>query len=1163
MQFALDTFASGIQHADLVRRLNRTFRVAEGFFRGFERDEESAFVFRYGVNMGGNTITGLPLTPTLDSEAVSKAYLDASTSSLILEDISDVTFTGLADGDILRRVSGQWVNVVPSTQLDDFVPDRSLGQKKVLAGMWVPEIVGALPVLPDANYPSGAVVVLTTDNKLYRTDGSTWTAAVPAADISGEIVGTQISNLAISTPKLAANAVTAAKVYSGAVEADKIQAGNIAVGAIGADHIQAGAIDVSKLAVVSAVTIRAALAPTTRPDGSALEDGDVWIDTDDGDAPYTWDTAPVTPLWVRTYTRIDGGNIVTGTIDANRIAAVNLSAIQANVSSLSAITADLGIITSGWMGNDAPGAAGLTAAIRLSGTTALPATNYIDFTATTTAPFIKHDGLTLLADGTATFSGDLSGVTGTFTTLTSIGPGPRVSVISSLVGAGDTEINASEIWFYSGDSGLATNTVQGKIISEYTGKSMAFHAAGSPPDVNLRLLNAGGADAFGQWDFKTTPTVNGTALGTAVNSVKDPAAANQVYASTAAGAGNHGWVNQIAASALPGVALRSDAAAIMSAYTSRIRFRSNTDIATINGSQASLEVYQDTAGTDAFMAFHISGDFAAYFGLDGTINDFVVGGWSMGAVANRVWHAGNFDPTTKANLSGATFSGAITSEAASAYRAIKAKSGGYYADLFANSNSALGGLLTGGSMAFYVAGGNVEAIRISSTGNLGIGTSDIEAWHTSYHVLDWGGAAIMNQEAASHYVQGAWHNGTSWLYRANSTAATLYRQYVGGHDFYVAPASSTTEIDTVITWTTALSLANSGAATFGGHIFASTTGLNIGTTTTRFNNLYAVNINATGTVTFLSTHFSGDRSNFKFTGAPYPGFVLESNGTYGRTWDVFVHGGVAGGPIAFYDRTGSGYRMYLHSGKLEVLGALTVTSSSAIEWSGSGGTRLVGSDTVLRTYVNGTEMWQVDKTTQYWYANGAWRMYLHSTALSPYTNAGIDLGQSDRQWRNMYIGGVFIAATSFDVNASYKHLGLGASNIMADATGSMWLAGNARYNGAGAWVRNTPGYALMCNVDPSNGFRFYAGDYNATAGTGVSFTERFRADHQGAQVFGRLAVSDTLAVTSWASVGGNLEVGGSVAYYNGYSNAPFRGVVAQAAGGTIPAMRDGTLFLEY
>jgi hypothetical protein len=41
------------------------------------------------------------------------------------------------------------------------------------------------------------------------------------------------------------------------------------------------------------------------------------------------------------------------------------------------------------------------------------------------------------------------------------------------------------------------------------------------------------------------------------------------------------------------------------------------------------------------MQFHISGDYAAYFGLKGDINDFAVGGWSMGANYYRVWHAGN------------------------------------------------------------------------------------------------------------------------------------------------------------------------------------------------------------------------------------------------------------------------------------------------------------------------------------------------------------------------------------------------------------------------------------------------------------------------------------------------------------------------------------------
>ena len=70
-------------------------------------------------------------------------------------------------------------------------------------------------------------------------------------------------------------------------------------------------------------------------------------------------------------------------------------------------------------------------------------------------------------------------------------------------------------------------------------------------------------------------------------------------------------------------------------------FRSADVLESSSGDQATLEVYQDTAGADAFMQFHVSGDYAAYFGLKGDINDFAVGGWSMGGTYYRMWHAGN------------------------------------------------------------------------------------------------------------------------------------------------------------------------------------------------------------------------------------------------------------------------------------------------------------------------------------------------------------------------------------------------------------------------------------------------------------------------------------------------------------------------------------------
>ena len=61
------------------------------------------------------------------------------------------------------------------------------------------------------------------------------------------------------------------------------------------------------------------------------------------------------------------------------------------------------------------------------------------------------------------------------------------------------------------------------------------------------------------------------------------------------------------------------------------------------GEVNTLQLFQDNGANtyDSFLTFHIAGDYAAHFGLDGSTNDLAYGGWSVGAVAHKVWHAGN------------------------------------------------------------------------------------------------------------------------------------------------------------------------------------------------------------------------------------------------------------------------------------------------------------------------------------------------------------------------------------------------------------------------------------------------------------------------------------------------------------------------------------------
>ena len=75
------------------------------------------------------------------------------------------------------------------------IQDAILTTAKFAAGIRPVEIVSVLPTLPSANYPQGSVVTLTTDNKLYRSTGSTWTVAVPTVDLTGQIVDSQIATM--------------------------------------------------------------------------------------------------------------------------------------------------------------------------------------------------------------------------------------------------------------------------------------------------------------------------------------------------------------------------------------------------------------------------------------------------------------------------------------------------------------------------------------------------------------------------------------------------------------------------------------------------------------------------------------------------------------------------------------------------------------------------------------------------------------------------------------------------------------------------------------------------------------------------------------------------------------------------------------------------------
>lgn len=159
------------------------------------------------------------------------------------------------NGKLYRNVANAWVTAIAGADVTGAVS----------SAYGIPA-VGALPSLPDATYPQGALVLLTTDSKLYRnTTGSAWSKATDGADIAaltitaaqiaaGAITTAQIAADTIAAGNIAASAITSSELAANAVIAGKIAAGTIVAADIAADTITAGqlaagAIGTSELAV--------------------------------------------------------------------------------------------------------------------------------------------------------------------------------------------------------------------------------------------------------------------------------------------------------------------------------------------------------------------------------------------------------------------------------------------------------------------------------------------------------------------------------------------------------------------------------------------------------------------------------------------------------------------------------------------------------------------------------------------------------------------------------------------------------------------------------------------------------------------------------------------------------------------------------------------------
>ena len=357
---ATQTTGTSIEISPLVDALEYTFRVRAATVIG----NKGPYVTATFTGGGDTTAPGVPtgISATGGFKFITINWTNPSDSDLNFVEVyenssnssSGATKVGNSSGDTFTRTnlglsqtkyyflksvdySGNksafttGVNAT-TTYLDDADFENGIRQIFIDGGV---DLVEPVSSLPSSGAFTGQTVFLTSDNKLYNWNGSTWVVAAGGAEsfseLTGSIAASQIATGVITEAKIADDAITAGKISANAVGANEIAANaiesaKIAAGVITADKIATGVITGDKLV---ANTITGGLLATAGIITSAAQITDGIIENVKiQDAAIT--AAKIADLAVTSAKigSLDAGKITTGTIAADRFIGAGIASTQ-------------------------------------------------------------------------------------------------------------------------------------------------------------------------------------------------------------------------------------------------------------------------------------------------------------------------------------------------------------------------------------------------------------------------------------------------------------------------------------------------------------------------------------------------------------------------------------------------------------------------------------------------------------------------------------------------------------------------------------------------------------------------------------------------------------------------------------------------------------------
>ncbi len=199
------------------------------------------------------------------------------------------------------------------------------------------EVVSSLPTT--GNF-QGRVVLLSTDNKVYRFTGTSFTKAISASDLDDQVnLATQVFGQ-VQASSLTAGQISTASIQAGAVVADSVATGAISAVKLAADSVTANAIAANAVTAseIAASTITSAQLNTSQIFADSAVIGAIQSSSI---------TTSAVVSAIGTFEFIQTANIAANAITGGKIAASTIDANKLNVSNLAAISANLGAVTAG------------------------------------------------------------------------------------------------------------------------------------------------------------------------------------------------------------------------------------------------------------------------------------------------------------------------------------------------------------------------------------------------------------------------------------------------------------------------------------------------------------------------------------------------------------------------------------------------------------------------------------------------------------------------------------------------------------------------------------------------------------------------------------------------------------------------------------------------